>query len=309
LGDEGSTLRVSACAKVNLSLEVLGRRADGFHEVISVTQTISLADEVVVSPSGALQLRMEPPVVDERDNLIRRAAEALAAANGRAPTGRLRADKRIPLAAGLGGGSSDAAATLRLLDRLWGIRMQQRNLSDLAAALGSDVPLFLRGGASLIRGRGEIVEPLPPPRTFWLLLVCPAERPPDKTRTLYRALRPDEWSDGAATLALAERLRAGQPVVGTTLVNGFDGAAERAYPDFAALRARLADATGAPFHLTGAGPGLFALFETDALAREAARRLGRPGGEVFVARSIARRPAIRVSRAAPGRSRVREPTR
>src|SRR4051812_23843680 len=116
-------LRLPAYAKVNLGLEIVGRRADGFHEIVSVTQTISLADTIEVTASEALSIEMTPPLVDDDDNLVRRAAEALAAYTYRSPGGRLHLTKRIPLAAGLGGGSSDAASTLRLLDRLWETRL------------------------------------------------------------------------------------------------------------------------------------------------------------------------------------------
>lgn len=295
-------LRASAYAKVNLSLEILGRRADGFHEIVSVSQTISLADEVAVWPAAGLSLRTEPPVVGDDENLVRRAAEALAAATGRRAEAGLRLRKRIPLAAGLGGGSSDAATTLRLLDRLWDTRLGDADLAAIAASLGSDVPLFLRGGTGLMRGRGDVIDPLPPVAPCWLVLVCPGGAPADKTRALYRALSPDEWSDGGATRRLADRLRNRAPLGDAILVNGFDGAAARVYPAFDALRSRLATLVGRPFHLTGAGPTLYALFPEGGAADEAARRLLRSGLDARVARTVARRPAIRASAGPPARS-------
>ena len=288
-------LRLPAYAKINLALEILGRRTDGFHEIASVTQTISLADTLEAAPDVAFSLTMSPPLVGDGDNLVARAASVLAEHTGRATTGRLHLTKRIPLAAGLGGGSSDAAAALRLLDRLWGTRVGARGLGPVAADLGSDVSLFLAGGTSLIRGRGEHVEKLPPTHPFWLVLVCPDISPPDKTRALYRSLDPSEWSDGAQTLALAETIRAGRPLTAAGLVNGFDGAADRVYPQFAELRARLHQLAGQPFHLTGAGPSLFALFVSMRAARTAAARIQQDGIPVHVARSIARQPAIRAS--------------
>jgi 4-diphosphocytidyl-2-C-methyl-D-erythritol kinase len=226
---------------------------------------------------------------------VRRAAEAYADRTGCPASGRLHLTKRIPLAAGLGGGSSDAASTLRLLDRLWGTRLGARGLGPIAAALGSDVSLFLTGGACLIRGRGEQVERLPTVRSFWLVLVCPAVSPPDKTRALYRALQPFEWSDGAATLALADSIRAGRSLANAGLINSFDGAADRVYPQFSELRAHLQQLAGQPFHLTGAGPSLFALYSEAQAARAAAARIERADIHAHVARSIARQPAIRAS--------------
>ena len=303
--DRGPILSVPAYAKVNLGLEILGRRPDGYHEIVSVTQLVSLADRVEVVPADALSVEMRPPIVDEGDDLARRAALALAAATGTTPTGTVRIDKRIPLAAGLGGGSSDAAAALRLLDRLWGTGLGPRRLTPLAATLGSDVPLFLGGGLSLIRGRGEIVEPLAPAPPFGLLLLCPGGAPPDKTRALYGALRPSDFGDGSTTLALCDRLRTGHPIAHATLVNTFDAAADRVYPGFAALRAELAGRIGRPAQLSGAGPTLFAVFDTPGAARSAATTVAELGLATFVVRSIARRPPIRTvsaPRATSGRS-------
>lgn len=292
--ESSRVLRLRAYAKVNLALEVIGRRPDGFHEVVSVTQTISLHDTLEASQSDRLLVLTDPPVVSEGENLVARAAEALAATSGREATGHLLIRKRTPLAAGLGGGSSDAATALRLLDRLWQAGLEPSRLTDVAAGLGSDVPLFLKGGTALVSGRGENVEPLPAPPTFWLTLACPSFDVPEKTRALYGALQAEQWSDGQSTGALAEHIRAGGSVVDAALVNTFDVAAAHIYPDFLTLRSRLADAAGTAVHLTGAGPSLFALFGSRTEAAGAARRMAGLGARTFVARSVARRPRITV---------------
>jgi 4-diphosphocytidyl-2-C-methyl-D-erythritol kinase len=209
----------------------------------------------------------------------------------------VRIEKRIPLAAGLGGGSSDAAAALRLLDRLWGTGLGSGRLSTVAATLGSDVSLFLGGGLSLIRGRGETVEPLTPAPTFGLLLISPGSAPPDKTRALYEALRPADFGDGSTTRDLCTWLRRGRPVAAAPLVNGFDAAADRVYPGFAELRAELSGLLGRPVHLSGAGPTLYALCDTMAEARRAAGTIAGLRLPTFAARSISRRPPIRAIRA------------
>jgi 4-diphosphocytidyl-2-C-methyl-D-erythritol kinase len=293
LSEPREGLRISAFAKVNLSLEILGRRDDGFHEIVSVTQTISLHDTIEAHDAPGLVVEMWPPLVTQDANLIARAAAWVSKAARREADASLVVQKRIPLAAGLGGGSSDAAATLRLLDRLWRTDLGHKKLAELAAELGSDVSLFLRGGAALIRGRGEIVEPLPAPPTFWLALACPSFDVPDKTRELYRALDPSEWTDGQATLSLAERLRAGGSILDAALVNTFDGPASRVYPGFTELRSRLSVAAGAPLHLTGAGPSLFALFATWSEAQAAARRMEQPGVKTYAIHSILHRSSIR----------------
>jgi 4-diphosphocytidyl-2-C-methyl-D-erythritol kinase len=292
-------MRLSACAKVNLSLEVLGRRPDGFHEVVSVTQLVSLADEVEVGFADGFSVQMQPPLVDQVDDLTTHAANLLAAKTGHRKLGQLRIRKRIPLAAGLGGGSSDAAAALRLLDRLWGARLGPRRLAEIAAVLGSDVPLFLGEATSLVQGRGEIVRPLTPALPFWLLLICPGGAPLGKTRAMYSAMSPAELGSGTTTLALADRIAKGAPVIGARLVNSFDAAADRVYPNFSRLREQLEGAIERPVHLTGAGPALFATFEATADAREASRRIASLHLVTFVVRALGRRPSIRVIRA-PG---------
>lgn len=292
----GRRWRLAAHAKVNLGLEILGRRDDGFHEIVSVTQTISLADTLEIEAGRPFRVEMVPPLADGGENLAERAGHTLATASGRNPTGRLIVRKRIPVAAGLGGGSSDAAASLRLLDRAWDTRLGDARLAELGAVLGSDVPLFLAGSTSLIRGRGEIVEPLPPPRKVWLVLVTGVPSPADKTRAMYRALAPDDWSDGTRTLALAEALRAGLPVRDDLLVNGFDAAADRVYRELPALKTRLTDLLGTPVHLTGAGPTVFGLFGQADAARRAAGRARRAGLPATVASTGVGRPAIRASK-------------
>lgn len=281
-------LSAPAYAKVNLGLEVLGRRADGYHEIVSVVQTISLHDIVECSPARGLTVTTEPPVVDPKDNIVTRAAELLAREAGRPATAALLVRKRIPLAAGLGGGSSDAAAALRLLDQLWAAGLGERDLLRLADQIGADVALFLLGGAVFVRGRGERVEPIPPPPTFWLALACPPCPLPDKTRALYAELRQTDWTDGHRTQNLAERLGRGDLPLAESFPNAFDRAAQVAYPGFADLRRRLAAAAGTPLQLTGAGPSLFARFAARDEADAAVRRMARLGVPCHVAQSVGR---------------------
>lgn len=293
-GGRADVLDTRAFAKINLSLEILGRRTDGFHEIVSVTQLISLADTVTVSAADTLSVESKPPLTDRAENIAGRAARALAEDVGCTPAVRVWIAKQIPVAAGLGGGSSDAAATLRLLDRLWQGRPGPGRLARIGAALGSDVPLFLGGGTSLIQGRGERVERLPSSRPFWVVLVCPALAPAEKTRSLYQALTPSDFGTGETTRALADAIRQRGSIVDVPLVNSFDAAAAHIYPDFVELRAKVGTALGRPAHLTGAGPSLFATFASAAEARRAADRALALGHRTVVARSIARHSPIRV---------------
>jgi 4-diphosphocytidyl-2-C-methyl-D-erythritol kinase len=170
-------LMVKAPAKINLHLRVLGRRSDGFHEIQTLLQTIDLADDLSasVAPPKVLELRVHPEGIlsSGDDNLVLRAAETLRQHTGADLGARLELHKRIPIGAGLGGGSSDAAAALVLLDELWGLQLGSAELLDLAAGLGSDVPFFLTGGFAMATGRGEIVRPLPDLRAYSLVVCAP----------------------------------------------------------------------------------------------------------------------------------------
>ena len=263
-----------APAKVNLALEVLGRRDDGYHEVRTVLQTISLADEVRVTHSeqkigspNKIQLRVTPkgsaPV---QGNL------ALAAADDRTlmlPPGdvQITLSKHIPMAAGLGGGSSDAAATLRALTSITVDAFSYtRTYADwmhraysVARKIGSDAPFFIEGGTAQGRGRGDELWPLPSPVDRWVVVVVPNEpEVENKTGRMYQLLRPEHYSDGAATVEVIRRLFAEVSLDGA-LHNVFDAVAAEAYRGYAAMRERFLEAGARQPTLCGAGPAMFAL--------------------------------------------------
>jgi 4-diphosphocytidyl-2-C-methyl-D-erythritol kinase len=169
------TLRAEAPAKINRELRVGGVRPDGHHEIRSRLVSIDLADRLSVERGpGFLDVVCEGiPVPNDESNLVVLAARALAERVGRAPDARILLEKRIPVGAGLGGGSSDAARTLFLLSRLWESSLGEEELDSLAASLGSDVPYFLTGGEADVEGRGERVTPLPDSPSEELLLLVP----------------------------------------------------------------------------------------------------------------------------------------
>jgi 4-diphosphocytidyl-2-C-methyl-D-erythritol kinase len=210
--DVQAFLRLSCPAKVNLSLELLGRRPDGYHELRSVMAPISLADdlELRLAAEPGVRLRVEGADLPAGpDNLVHRAAalvldEVRAAAAGAAhepaaPGVEIRLVKRIPVGAGLGGGSSDAAGTLVGLDRLLGSPLGPARLARLALRLGADVPFFVGGRAALATGVGERLEPLPPLPTLWMVLVNPGF--PVSTADVYREF--DALTGGAGRLTPA----------------------------------------------------------------------------------------------------------
>lgn len=285
------TIRLLAPAKVNLTFEALGRRADGYHEVRTVMQAISLADEIAFAPAPELSLTIEhgapafaaPP---GEDNLVMRAARLLQREAGAAQGAAILLRKRVPAAAGLGGGAGDAAAALLGLRRLWGLDLDADALRELAARLGSDVPFFLSGGTALAEGRGERLTPLPTPQASIVLAPSPDAARDGKTSAMYALLAPEHFSDGQASERLAAKLRAGSPLSSADLRNAFESVAPQAHPSYAAMRDAF-EAEGMRPLLCGAGPALFALAPDGEPPDAPAGRLARRGVSAIPARFLA----------------------
>ena len=290
------TLRVTAYAKVNLSLEVLGRRPDGFHEVRSVMQSISLADELLIDEADELAVECEIRELADENNLIVAAAKALAKRSEREQGARIRLNKGIPVASGLGGASSDAAAALVGLSRLWGMDLPTSELIGLAAGLGSDVPFFLSGGTALVSGRGEIVDPLPDAQPVWLTLLVPGHTLASKTALLYRHLTSALWTQGARTARMAAVISQGLPLTPDLAGNAFEQVAAEVFPTISAYEEALLDAGASSAHLSGAGPALFSIFGSEAEARAVARGVETRGFKPLVARTLSAADACPVAR-------------
>jgi 4-diphosphocytidyl-2-C-methyl-D-erythritol kinase len=284
-----------AFAKVNLMLEVLGRRDDGFHELASVMQTVSLQDTVALRPAadGIRSVVCDQPDLAGADNLALRAAEAVARAAGIAAGVALDLHKEIPIQGGLGGGSSDAAAVLMALRGLWNLKLSTADLTALAASLGSDVPFFLVGGTALVTGRGEHVAPLPDINPLWIVLARPAVS--ISTATAFHALTPADYGDGSASSALADAIQRGETTLLTRLVNAFEHSVLRDYPAVARTWEAL-EAAGAPVvRLSGSGPTLFAPFDTLAPAAEVWQRLRADGHQTWLTHTVTRSVAMSAS--------------
>lgn len=281
------TLRLHPCAKVNLTLEVLSKRDDGYHEVVTILQTIDLVDDLTFEPASDLVLVSDQSEIPPEENLVLRAARGLRQSLGERRGARIRLVKRIPLAAGLGGGSSDAAATLIGLCRLWRRDIPVAGLAAIAAGLGSDVPYFLYGGTALAEGRGERVTPLPPMPESWLVLATPPTAVPGKTGKLYRALAPSAFTQGEATRSLVRAIRSGEAVTPSRLHNVFESVAGRVFPELDRYRGAFR-AAGAPVvHLSGSGPTVFVLFSSPAQAAELRARLDAAGVPALVVKTVA----------------------
>ena len=270
-------IHVTANAKLNLSLEVIGRRDDGFHELVSVMQAIDLSDELVAlpSPDGSITLECNDPALSESDeNIVLTAARLLRESLGIEQGARLLLRKSIPVAAGLGGGSADGAAALIALSLLWDAPVKRERLLEIGAAVGSDVPFFLEESATaLVEGRGETITALPSMPPAWAVILVPeVPVPSPKTRALFRMLDESMFGDGERTRELGGLIESGAsmgdvlPSVGA--VNTFNGVADRAFPGIGRFRDALRGAvgTGVNVSLSGAGPSLYAVLG----AREAA---------------------------------------
>ncbi len=276
-------LTALARAKVNLGVEVLGRRPDGYHEVRTILATVSLADRLEALPAPRLQVRSTRPELGSESDLVFRAAQALICRAGLGEGALIRVEKRIPLAAGLGGGASDAAATLRLLRRLFRLRsLSEADLHRLGAALGVDVPFFLRGGAALAAGRGDRLDPLPDLPPWPVVIALDREGPPDKTRRAYAALTPDHWSAGEEVLKIAEGLVGGRWSAAEAPFNVFDLIAPQLYPEIDGLKARVIRAGARWVSLAGAGPALFTVEPDPDRARSVVRNLRAQGVPTFL---------------------------
>ncbi len=241
------SLRIRAYAKINLGLRVLGKRPDGLHEIDTLLQSIDLADELVLVPrsDGKVTLMTEPDFgISTEENLASRAAHLLRERVGCKPGVNIHLSKKIPVGAGLGGGSSDAAAVLGGLNQLFNLRLSKDELKTLGAELGSDVPFFFEGGRCRATGRGELLQELLPDGMlkFVVLLVPPFSL---RTREVYEAF------DHLTPCALNSPFH-----------NDLEVAALELRPELGEYRAFL-ERVSVPFGLSGSGPTYYALVEAD----------------------------------------------
>jgi 4-diphosphocytidyl-2-C-methyl-D-erythritol kinase len=265
--EEGSMLTISAPAKLNLTLEVLARRSDGYHEIRSVIQTISLCDRLSFESSRSVDIRSDSPQWSAEKSLVSRAVNLVREITGVSQGIDITVENRIPLISGLGGDSSAAAATLRGLNQVWELNLTQERLLELAAQLGSDVPFFLNGGTALAEGRGEVLTPLPSLSHHRVVLVIPdVPRLPGKTAKLYASLNNSHFTDGRITKQLVQELKEGKKP--STLFNTFENVAFAAGSELKVYRDHLRKMGAPHVHLAGSGPALFTLLKDKAEAEE-----------------------------------------
>jgi 4-diphosphocytidyl-2-C-methyl-D-erythritol kinase len=290
-------LTLHAFAKINLTLDVGPRRADGFHELRTLLQSIALRDRLTFAPRRgpfAIASRSRDVSAD-RSNLVYRTAERLWRALGRQGDPRdahVKLEKAIPVAAGLGGGSADAAAALRGLNALWRGGLDTARLSELAGELGSDVPFFLLGGTALGTSRGEELYPTEEIRPVGIVLIKPSFGV--ATADAYKWLDEDR-SQGIDGPSRGDALDVGWPTGPIRLRNDLQGPVARRHPLIGEMLEALRRAGARAASMTGSGSTVFGVFSWP-VPRTALRRLQRPDWLVVLTRTLSRREAVRRSR-------------
>jgi 4-diphosphocytidyl-2-C-methyl-D-erythritol kinase len=280
-----ASITLRAFAKINLSLRVSAARPDGFHDVRTILQAIGLFDRVKCEARrGVFQIRCNMPgVPTDRTNLVWRGAQSLWQAAGR--DGEVRdtvvtLQKNIPMQAGLGGGSSNAAAALLALRRLWKLRVPDERIHAIAAQLGSDVPFFLVGGTGLGLGRGEEVYPLENLPRYWAVLIVPPFGV--ATKDAYGWFDERGWTSSVSYLPETWLGRM------TPLVNDLEAPVAARHPVITQLKQRFTERGALMAAMSGSGSTVFGMFKTADQARRAARAFTKDGANVLTARFMGR---------------------
>jgi len=284
----GKTAVVRSYAKINLSLDIQGVRPDGYHAIESVMQSISLHDALTLTfgePGIRVTCDMPEIPTDER-NLAYQAAAMFFERMEIEPALDIHIEKRIPPEAGLGGGSSNAAAVLSVLGSAFGV--QGSGLSEPAAEIGSDVPFFLIGGTAFVRGRGEIIQPLTDISPWWLVIV----KPPFGVSTAWAYRRLDELGAAGKQITASERIRnciekEGCRELPMLLSNDLELPAIERHPEIGDIKKALIKAGASASLMCGSGSAVFGLFVDEETARRASTKVA-DLGQVFVETTIGR---------------------
>ena len=284
-----------APAKINLTLEVLGKMKGGWHNISSIMQTIALYDTMIVQKSSRIEvitdcsqlspwdsMTAQSSSVRMEDNLVYKAAQLLQQETGYQGGATIQLIKRIPSASGLGGGSSDGAAGLRALNELWKLGLETSKLVSIGAKLGSDVPFFIYGGTCLAEGRGEKIVPLRLSPKRWMVLLLPLLAIPEKTKTLYSYLTPEYYTLGNSTKTVRKALNNGEIVQPNCYYNVFSRIYSKLFPEFGKYFHQFEEA-GARFpQVAGSGPAIYCFTRNRQEAEEVVQRLKKLGRYAYL---------------------------
>ena len=268
------SLTLPSFAKVNLHLRVLGKRGDGYHDIFTIFQTISLHDTVSFDLADELSLECDDPdVPTDGSNLILRAGERLRDSFGISRGARIRLKKRIPMGGGLGGGSSNALVALVGLSRLWEIDAEQHKLKLIGAELGSDVPFFFEGGTAAGMGRGTEIEPLPDFLAEYMLIVTPSIHV--STTSAYAGLRAESLTNEESNRILRVCRSEAKSVdfLRSAATNDFEATVFAEHPEVRRVRQSLIELGASRAMMSGSGASVFAIFDKDETRRAALKAL------------------------------------
>ncbi len=252
-----------AHAKLNLTLEVVRKREDGYHDLASVIQTVDLYDTLEFVEDDEITFQCSDASIAGPGNLVVKAAEMLRQKAGVELGTSIKLTKRIPVSAGLGGGSADAAATLRGLNQLWRLNLTESELVDIGAQIGSDVPFLVAGGTAFVSGRGERMDRLPTPQIDRFVVVSPRNDEetlgPSKTARMFATLTEKAHTTGSLTRKLAARMLDGGDCHPAFMFNVFQPIAPHAFPGWQRTYDAFAGLGASDIVLSGAGPSMFAI--------------------------------------------------
>ncbi|MFC4075548.1 4-(cytidine 5'-diphospho)-2-C-methyl-D-erythritol kinase [Salinithrix halophila] len=280
-------ISVKAPAKINLTLDVLHKRPDGYHDLEMVMTTVDLADRIdLTETSGGIRLESTSGFVpfDDR-NLAYRAAALIKERFGIQKGVHILIHKHVPVAAGLAGGSSDAAATLRGLNTMWDLGLSPEELGDLGLALGSDVPFCVRGGTAIARGRGEKLTPLSPPPPCWVVLAKPPHGV--STAEVFQALDMRKIAERPNLEGMLKAIDQGDfPSVCSHLSNVLEGVTMPAYPKVRFLKERMVSFGADGVLMSGSGPTVFGLVKKESVVRRVVNGLRGFCRQVYAVRML-----------------------
>lgn len=260
---------VKANAKINLTLDITGRRADGYHEIESVMQSVSLFDTVSIERGEGITVGCSDTRLSGNGNLAHRAAELFFEAVGICGGAKIQIEKRIPVAAGLGGGSADAAAVITGLDMLFDTRLGIDKLREIGLSAGADVPFCITGGTMLAQGIGDILSPAPVLPACYIVIAKTGEK--SSTGKLYAQYDKSGAKNRPDTNAMIAALISGSPsAVGANLCNVF----EELVPQSHCLKRKMLDCGALGASLSGSGPAVFGIFDNAKTAEDCVKAIG-----------------------------------
>ena len=278
-------MRLEAFAKINWSLDIIGIREDGYHLMDMIMQPVSLADEIVLTPADNLEITTDgyPRSRADKTNLAMRAALELKGSAGYSGGVRIHVHKRIPMGAGLGGGSADAAAVLCGLNRLWDLGLTGDELEKTGLRLGADVPFMIRGGLARVRGIGELIEPRPCRNNYWMLIFQPCRGL--STRDIFASWNPECVRHPDTESALAALENGNLMQLSESIGNVLEPVSASRCPEIGEAVRSLVSAGARLAAMTGSGSAVFGVFSSRAEAQRAAAILSKRWKRIHICHS------------------------